>query len=184
MSGPERSKKQHGYRASLRLQGYDYTSDGAYFITLCTTGKACHFGEVFNNQMHLSEIGHIVAESWAWLGEHYSYVTIDEYVLMPNHLHAIIVLHSPRRGGSRTAPTGKSIKRKPLGRLIGSFKTVSTKRVNQHLGTPGKILWQRNFYEHIIRNTDELDRIRNYILNNPMRWEIDRENPQCRREQT
>jgi putative transposase len=77
----------------------------------------------------------------------------------------------------RTAPTEALVKPKPLGRLIGAFKTVSTKRVNQHLGSPGKILWQRNFYERIISNSIELERIRRYVANNPMRWELDRENP-------
>ena len=105
-------------------------------------------------------------------------------MIMPNHLHGIIVIADVVKGGSRpgfaalcpgtTAPTEK---RKPIGRLVGAFKTVSTKRINHPRNTPGLKIWQRNYYEHIIRNDDELNRIREYIANNPAQWEMDRENP-------
>ena len=98
---------------------------------------------------------------------------LDEYVVMPNHLHGIIVMADTGRGGSQTAPTG----RKPLGRLVAAFKTVTTKQLNLVQGTPGQLLWQRNFYEHVIRNDDEMDRVREYIIGNPLQWEIDTENP-------
>ncbi len=130
--------------------------------------------------MALNEFGEIVAESWQWLEWQYEHVEIDEWVVMPNHLHGIIVI-TDCRGGSRTAPTGSDQpKRKPLGRLIGAFKTVSTKRINEIYKTPGAKLWQRNYYEHIIRSEDEFNRIRAYIAQNPAKWEFDRENPSVR----
>ena len=98
---------------------------------------------------------------------------------MPNHLHGIIAIDVIGRGGSRTAPTTDMDEPKPLGRLVGSFKTVSTKQINILRGTPSTLLWQRNYYERIIRDDDELDRIRCYIEDNPAMWEMDRENPEA-----
>jgi REP element-mobilizing transposase RayT len=95
---------------------------------------------------------------------------------MPNHLHGIIIINDRRRGGSRTAPTAVGLP-KPLGRLVGAFKTVSTKRINEMRGTPGVPVWQRNYYEHIIRNEVELAHVRQYITDNPARWEDDSEHP-------
>ena len=122
----------------------------------------------------LNDFGEMVAESWEWLATRYDYVELDQWTIMPNHMHGIIVITGVVKGGSRTAPTEK---RKPIGRLVGAFKTVSTKRINHLRNTPGVKIWQRNYYEHIIRNDDELNRIREYIVNNPAQWEMDRENP-------
>ena len=108
-----------------------------------------------------------------WLGKRYDHVDLDAWVIMPNHLHGIIILHDGR-GGSRTAPTEK---RKPLGRLIGAFKTISTKRVNEIRKTPGMQLWQRNYYEHVIRGEQALAALRKYIVENPAKWSSDLENP-------
>ena len=120
-------------RRSIRLPGYDYSQDGVYFVTICTQNRLCLFGDVVNVKMALNRAGRVVAESWQWLGEQYEHVELDEWVIMPNHLHGIIAI-SERRGGSRTAPTGQ---RKPLGRLIGAFKTVSTKHINKSRKSPG-----------------------------------------------
>jgi REP element-mobilizing transposase RayT len=124
----------------------------------------------------MNEMGRIVEDCWKWLCGQYEYVSLDEWIVMPSHLHGIIVINDECRGGSRTAPT--NAKRKPLGRLVGAFKTVSTKRINQVRGSPGIPLWQRNYYEHIIRNEDELNKIREYILYSPLQWKFDRENPE------
>jgi len=161
-------------RRSIRLKGYDYTQPGAYFVTICTQNRECLFGQITDGKMVLNNAGRMVADSWEWLAEQYDHVLLDEWVVMPNHLHGIIVITDGGRGGSRTAPT---VKRKPIGRLIGAFKTVSTKQINQMRETSGAKLWQRNYYEHIIRNENELNRIREYIHNNPLKWEFDRENP-------
>jgi REP element-mobilizing transposase RayT len=120
------------HRRSIRLKGYDYTQAGAYFVTIVTQDRACLFGEIVEGEVQLNPFGEIVAESWRWLAMQYDYVELDEWVIMPNHLHGIIVItDNGSRGGSRTAPT---VKRKPIGRLIGAFKTVSTKRINEHRG--------------------------------------------------
>ncbi len=165
-------------RHSIRLRGYDYTCDGAYFITICTQDRSCLFGGITNNEMNLNEIGKIVYETWRWLSVQYDYVALDEMIVMPDHLHGIIIiadqhgrgdssLDGGSRGDSRITPTKK---RKTIGRLIGAFKTVSTKKINELVNTPGSRMWQRDYYEHIIRNNEELNRIREYISNNVIMW--------------
>ena len=151
---------------------------GAYFVTLVTHDRASLFGEVDNGGVLLTHMGKLVAETWLWLPTQYPSVELNEFVVMPNHLHGVIWLTGPLSGtgDSRIAPTNFG-GRKPLGRLIGAFKTVSAKRVNTALGTPGRSLWQRDYYDHVIRNERDLDRIREYIHNNPLQWELDEENP-------
>jgi len=133
--------------------------------------------------MHLNPYGKIAETSWQWLSQAYDYVESDEWIIMPNHLHGIIFLSLDHmiapdcRGGSRTAPAGEG-KIKPLGRLIGAFKTISTKQINFIRKTSGVPFWQRNFYEHVIRDDHALNHIREYITTNPLRWDLDRENPQ------
>ncbi len=193
-------------RKALRLPGYDYTRAGAYFVTICTRHREPLLGRVVDGETVLSAFGQIADATWRWLGEQYPYVVIDAYVVMPNHLHGILwIVDEPGdvggRGRSRTAPTAPAAvlnptdmgqppptdpepvsdavfsKRKPLGRLIGAFKTVSTKQINLLRNTPGAVFWQHNYYEHIVRGERKLEIIRRYILNNPARWEDDRENP-------
>ena len=168
------------HRKSIRLKGHDYTSPGAYFVTICVQGRACVLGEVMDGEMQLSDEGQIAAESWVWLEEQYPYVMVDAWVVMPNHTHAIITIHDDSTGGSgtggsRTAPT--VVKRKPLGRLIGAFKTVSTKQINRMHNTPGARFWQRNYWEHIVRNQTAYQRIYQYIQNNSACWEDDQLHP-------
>ncbi|HEX9758117.1 MAG TPA: transposase [Nitrospiria bacterium] len=164
------------HRRSIRIKEYDYSQPGSYFITLCTQNRECWFGDVTDGKMRLNAYGQIVAECWQWLSEQYAHANMDEWIVMPNHLHGIIAITADGRGGSRTAPTGP-VKQKPLGRLIGAFKTVSTKRINQMRASAGVPVWQRNYYEHIIRNEEDLNKIRQYILENPMKWAEDTENP-------
>lgn len=187
---------QKHHRQSIRLRGHDYTQAGAYFITLCIYQRQCLFGEIVGGQMQLNQYGQVVGKCWQWLSEQYSYVDLDSWVVMPNHLHGIIVITTNGcRGDSRIAPTGNAStgttftetastpiaptdepKRKPLGRLIGAFKTVSTKQINAICNTPSAPVWQRNYYEHIIRNETALHNIQRYILENPRRWADDAEN--------
>ena len=155
-------------RRSIRLRGYDYRQAGAYFVTLVCKDREPLFED--------DRLRDIVEEAWLWLRDRHQHVDLDEYVVMPNHLHGVIVIRDVRRGGSRTAPTSPT-HRKPLGRLIGAFKTLSTKRINGTRGTPGVPLWQRNYYEHVIRDDEDLERIRQYIIDNPARWHEDPENP-------
>jgi putative transposase len=160
-------------RRTIRLKGWDYASSGAYFVTICAKDRRCLFGVVVNEMMHLGPAGSVVENAWISLADRYSHASLDEYIIMPNHMHGIIVLQSVRRGGSRTAPTST---RKPLGRLIGAFKTISTKEINRLCGTTGRTIWQRGYYDHIIRNEEDLDNIRRYIQNNPLNWALD---PYC-----
>lgn len=164
------------HRRSIRLKDYDYSSAGAYFVTLCTENRACLFGAIFGHEMILNMSGHIITGCWLWLAEQYPYVILDQWMGMPNHLHGIIVIDgggedNSQPGGSRTAPTDK----KPLGRLIGAFKTVSTMHLNDLRHAPGVTLWQRNYYEHIIQTPGEMDQKRRYIFENPSRWLEDEE---------
>jgi len=172
------------HRRSIRLKGYDYAQPGAYFVTICVRERGCTLGYVEDGEMVLSDLGQIAAESWQWLAEQYPYVTLDAWVVMPNHLHGIIVINdddrrgaSHRRGASRCAPTTPT-KRKPLGQLIGAFKTVSTKRINRIRDNAGAPFWQRGFYEHIVRNERDLNAVRQYVADNPLKWQLDRDNPQ------
>ena len=181
------------HRRSIRLKGYDYSQAGYYFVTICCYQKQCLFGEIVDGVMRLNQYGEIVAETYQWLSQRYPYLILEEWIIMPNHFHGIMVLtDKPRRGGSRTAPTlnrndvvltdknlpiNPELKQKSLGRLIGVFKTISTKQINlirNALGTP---VWQRNYYEHIIRNEQSLNKIREYIINNPLSWQNDQLHP-------
>ena len=116
--------------------------------------------------------GQLTVDAWEWLATQHPYVELDSYIVMPNHLHGIIVITDQARDVSQTAPTTP---RKPLGRLIGAFKTVTTKQINLAQGTPAQLLWQRNYYEHVIRNDAEWDQVHAYIVNNPSQWASDSE---------
>ena len=170
---------QKHHRRSIRLKGYDYSLSGGYFITLVVYQRACILGEVVDGAMTLSPFGQIVRDAWAWLESQYPTVQLDEFFIMPNHLHGILLIgdkperdeiNSGRGGhplrvrqGRANRPDGKS-----LGGLIGAFKTVSTKQVNLLRNTPGVPLWQRNYYEHIIWDEAGLFNARAYIRANPL----------------
>ncbi|MBI3089709.1 MAG: transposase [Candidatus Tectomicrobia bacterium] len=165
------------HRRSIRLESYDYSQPGAYFVTVCTRNRACVLGHITDGQMRLNSHGASIQACWQELPQRYHHVGLDSFIVMPNHLHGILVLSADRRGGSRTAPT-PCVEQKPLGRLIGVFKTVSTKRINEMQGAPGRTIWQRNYFERVIRNEEELRHIREYLVTNPSRWAVDRENPE------
>ena len=183
------------HRRSIRLRAYDYARPGLYFVTLCTRNRECLFGEVVDDEPFLNDAGFMAAQCWRWLTAQYPRVQMDDWVVMPNHLHGIVAITADcgeargtavgTQGGSRTAPTRLTTRSnlttpKPLGRLIGAFKTVSTRRINDVRGTPGATVWQRNYYEHVIRDDRDLDRIRRYVANNPSSWPRDEENPLAR----
>ncbi len=154
-------------RKRLRLKGYDYSQAGAYFVTISTRASACIFGTVHRGIVCLNEAGRIAASSWIWLESQYPHVALDAFIVMPNHVHGIIILHPPHIIPGTPTP----VRGKPLGRLIGAFKTVSTKRINYLRRSPGAPLWHRSYFDHIIRNGDALATIREYIDTNPERWE-------------
>jgi REP element-mobilizing transposase RayT len=166
---------------SGRLRGWDYSSPGWYFITVCTKGLRCFLGDVVDNQVHLSSVGRIVTEEWQKTARIRPRVKLDDWVVMPNHLHGIIILEesrdvqgdveTPRRGVS-TLPVLKS---NSLGSIIGQFKSACTKRIRK--AGVQEFAWQSRFYDHIIRDESSLREVRQYIANNPMKWELDRNNP-------
>ncbi|MBR9977665.1 MAG: transposase, partial [Bacteroidetes bacterium] len=129
-------------RRSIRLKGYDYSQEGAYFVTICVDNQECLFGDIVDGKMFLNQAGEIVVDSWTWLTQQYNYVDLDEWIIMPNHLHGIITIMDGRcESNARTTSIGQ---RKSIGRIIGAFKTVSTKRINILHQNVCARLWQRN----------------------------------------
>lgn len=177
------------HRRSIRLKGYDYTQSGAYFVTICTQNRDCLFGMVADGDMRLNELGRIVEWTWDDLPNHMDNVQLDAFVVMPNHVHGIVVIKSADTpiavgagsvgAGSEPAPTTTAVTRRihALSEIVRQFKTFSAHRINQMRGTQGVPVWQRNYYEHVIRNEESLNRIRCYIAENALRWAFDRENP-------
>jgi REP element-mobilizing transposase RayT len=168
------------HRRSIRIKGYDYSRAGAYFVTICTHGRECLFGEIMDGEMRLNDAGQAAQAEWVRLPERFQSIELDEFVIMPNHLHGIILVEAglappdggaPNRGAASSAPT--------LGNILRAFKSISAIAVNRLLGRSGRSLWQRNYYEHIVRSENELAHIREYIANNPTQWALDRENPDC-----
>ena len=186
-------------RRSRRLSGYDYAQAGVYFITVCAQVRVCIFGEVVDGEIRLNDAGRMVERWWRELEKKFPNATADTHVVMPNHFHAIIILSdrnppSPDVGAdlcvcsdrdtepglseSQGAHTGA-----PLPRIVQWFKTMTTNEyirgVNQLGWTPfQRRFWQRNYYEHVIRHERELDATRQYIVDNPVKWAEDKENPQ------
>jgi putative transposase len=180
------------HRRSIRLPAFDYSSSGAYFVTMVTHGRAALFGGIVEGMMRRNDAGEMVGAMWQCLPGRFPAVEIGDFVVMPNHFHAIIVLHAKvgaalvaaresnlpeNRAGTRPAPTAPT-----LGAIVGAFKSLVTRRhmigVREE-GWPAfhRQLWQRNYYEHIIRDEADWDRIRRYIEANPMNWDEDEENP-------
>jgi REP element-mobilizing transposase RayT len=167
-------------RRSIRLPGFDYSQEGSYFITIVTKDRECLFGEVVGEEMRLTRIGQIASECWREIPEHYPAVELGEFVVMPNHLHGIIGIgksvgakdFSPLREKGKTPFRSPS---KTVGSIIRGFKIGVTKWSRQN--TDAHDIWQRNYYEHIVRDDEDLNNITEYILNNPLQWSLDEENP-------
>ena len=138
------------------------------------------FGNVVNGAMVLNATGQVVADEWLKSADIRNEIELDEFVVMPNHLHAVVFIVADRRGDRPVAPTKPGPRPQSIASLMAGFKSAATKRVNAMRQTPGLKLWQRNYYEHVIRNENGLNRIREYIVNNPLQWELDPENPNGR----
>jgi putative transposase len=191
------------HRRSIRLRGYDYAQDGAYFVTICTHNREALFGDVIDHQMNLNQLGEIVWQQWQALPVHYPHIELDAFVVMPNHVHGIMVLMGNDVGagvgaqerpsvitcgvgaGLRPAPTDTEIpskietnaslrqpipKRHTLSEVVCAFKSFSARQINLQRQTVGGRCWQRNYFEHIIRNEQSLNAIRQYIELNPSNW--------------
>jgi REP element-mobilizing transposase RayT len=160
----------------MRLRDFDYAGQGAYFITICTANRRSLFGRVEYQEMRLNRLGRIVHACWRDLERHYANVALDYFVVMPNHIHGVIFLRGAERAGLKPAPTREVV---PMTEVVRAFKTFSARRINEALGRR-EAVWQRNYYDRVIRNDRELNAIRDYIQFNPARWDFDRENPGCR----
>ena len=183
---------QGKHRRSIRLPEYDYSQPGAYFVTMVTSRRECLFGEIRNDKMYLNEAGNIVLDVWNSLPARYPMITLGTAVVMPNHFHGIVIINesvgaiheSPlRESPLRESPSQErrtQRRRMTLPLVIGYFKMNSAKQVNKLLNSSGIPIWQRNYYEHIIRNDDEHNRIHFYIGANIDNWEDDDENPNKR----
>jgi putative transposase len=164
-------------RRSIRLPTYDYAQGGAYFVTICAYRRRCLFGQVVGSEMRVNEMGAIVEEEWFRSPAIRPNVVLDAFVTMPNHVHGI-VLHDSGVGATGRSPVQPSGPgRGSLGAFVGSFKAAATRRLKALRDAPEGLLWQRNYYEHIIRDDKGLAAIREYIDNNPANWANDRENP-------
>jgi len=169
------------HRRSVRLQGYDYSRGGAYFVTICTQDRARLFGEVIGRQMNLHAAGRMIAEVWVGLPARFSMANVDAYVVMPDHLHGVLILRDEVGERVEQAEVGhvhdhsRGTLSGTIGRILQAFKSISThgyiQGVEQQDWPPfvGR-LWQRNYYERIIRSEHALERIRGYIDANPARW--------------
>ena len=166
-------------RKTLRLSDYDYSQHGAYFVTAVTRGRQLLFED-----MSLKECVH---QTWEAIRTRFTQVILDTFVVMPNHIHAIVIIGNtvgaihelPLRPLLSDTPLTNQTQRRQmiLPKIIGYFKMNSARRINVLRNISGTPVWQRNYYEHVIRNEVELARVREYIQNNPLQWELDTENP-------
>ncbi|MDX2244986.1 MAG: transposase [Leptolyngbyaceae cyanobacterium bins.302] len=183
---------QH-HRRSIRLKGYDYASSGAYFITICSHQRQCLFGEIVDGEMQLSKFGEIVRSYWLNLPKYHPRLQLDAFVVMPNHIHGILVLSDipvgagldnqlvdlTNKSSAKPAPTNPTepINHPGIPEIIRRFKTFSARRINQRRKMVGTPVWQRNYYDRIIRNDEALQAIRQYVHNNPLSWQEDQLHP-------
>lgn len=181
----------HVRHKSIRLRDYDYTTEGAYFITICSLNRAFIFGDIVDESVRLTRVGELVEETWFDLPNHHPNVSLDLHVVMPNHFHGLLLLtdksaKEPDESGScDQARRGRAATSEAFGKpvsgsiptIIRSFKSAATRRANSESGHRKGGIWQRNYYEHIIRDEQTLLRAREYIQNNPIMWMLDPENP-------
>ena len=177
-------------RRSTRLRGYDYSTAGAYFITACTQDRLLLFGQVVRGEMAANRLGAVVEDCWTELPDHYD-VALDAFMVMPNHVHGVIVIEDEPTAADAGAaadadvgagfkpafPTAANAKRHGVPEIIRAFKTFSARRINDVRGTPGAPVWQRGFYDRVLRSEAELNRVRTYIEDNPRKWSEDPDNP-------
>lgn len=163
-------------RKSIRLKEYDYSQPGLYFITICCQDRICHFGHIDNGKMILNEFGTITYNEWLKTPELRPNVELGEFVIMPNHIHGIIrllgrgELNSPHT--KDVCDTSLQSPSQTIGAIVRGYKSSVTKQFGL-LGFDGK-LWQRNYYEHIIRDEQSYQRISDYIMKNPAKWNEDK----------
>ncbi len=167
---PSDSRKHR--RRSIHIKGYDYSQDGAYFVTTCTHKFRLLFDKDENRD--------IAERCWLDIPSHFPFVELDEWIVMPNHIHGIITIAHHGRGTACRAPTferfGKPVPCS-IPTIVRSYKSAVAKRINAARGTPGARVWQRNYYEHVIQDDEDLYLVRRYIQENPLKWDTDENNP-------
>jgi REP element-mobilizing transposase RayT len=194
------NNSSYNHRRSIRLQEYDYSQDGMYFITICTYQKQCIFGEIIEDKMILNQVGNSVKREWLKSVNVRQEINVDEWVIMPNHLHGIVVIKQDDNNNSTnlvgatdgvgaTNGMGASLaplqnqkgvgvrKPKSLSSFIAGFKASVTREIKKVCRDKKPLVWQRNYYETVIRNEPQLNHIRKYIRYNPLRWNDDPEKP-------
>jgi len=191
-------------RQSIRLRDFDYSGTGAYFITVCTWQRQCLLGQVVDGAVRLNDMGMVVRDCWTSVPQHFPHVELDAFVMMPNHVHILfwIVNEHPPVGAQHAAPlsvgstrakdraqhaaplpmsprgiTPHNVRAGSVGAIIRSFKSAATKRINAVRDNAGCPVWQRNYYEHVIRDEGDLQAIRQYIAENPAQWDMDTNHP-------
>ncbi len=176
------------HRRSIRVLGYDYSSEGWYCVTICVENKKCMFGNIEQNNMILNHIGKIIDYHWRKLPIHFKNIELDQYQIMPNHFHGIIhIMVGAKHSGAADTTTCLNAndnasplqmpcgtKRGSLGAIIQNFKSVTSRKINKINKTRSTHVWQRNYWEHIIRDEKDLNRIRKYIFENPLKWTDDK----------
>ncbi|MEW5942070.1 MAG: transposase [Chloroflexota bacterium] len=169
------------HRRSIRLREFEYSAAGAYFVTVCAYTKQRLFGDIMDGEMKLNPFGEILRDEWLRSEAMRPEIKLDAFVIMPNHLHGIVGIcraDEVSTWAHSRAPLQRTAK--SLGSFVAQFKASATRRINAWRSKPEIRVWQRNYYEHILRNEAELDRARQYIVENPLKWELDRENPSAR----
>lgn len=166
----------HGYRRnnSMRHPQFDYSSAGAYFVTICVSQRICLFGTVTEGVMCLNDLGRIADEAWPALAKHHEDFVVDAFVVMPNHVHALLWLQPSVDGRPSMGSTpGRAFGGRDVGSLsvfVSAYKSAVTQQARRRRLLPVPVLWQRNFYDNIVRNNDALVEFREYIRQNPARW--------------
>ncbi len=172
-------------RNNIRLKNYDYSQNGYYFITICTHNRENLFGKIINGKMVLNEYGNIVNKEWLVSAKIRKEIKIDKFVVMPNHFHAIVIIQNVGMYGNTSANTDENQKRMyihtslqspshTLGAMIRGFKSSGTAKINTIRNTEQNPVWQKSYYDHIIRNEQDYKEIYEYIENNPQKWELDK----------
>lgn len=168
------------HRRSIRLRSHDYAAGGVYYVTICAEERRRLFGVVVNGRMALNEAGRAVRDEWLQSATLRHEIVLDEWAVMPDHLHAIVAIRNPtdgnagdpQKGDPPVAPLPNGPAPKSQGALIAGFKSASGRRINALRNTPGTPVWHRNYYEHIVRNDADLVRIRTYIRDNPAHYDV------------
>jgi putative transposase len=169
----------HPGHRSVRLKFYDYSTPGLYFLTICAHRRRCIFGRILDGKIHNNALAQIVQETWMAIPSHFPSVNLHSFVVMPNHVHSILeITNRPETDTSRRSPNSKGPHVAPcsLGAIVRSFKAEVTRRAGQELHFPGE-LWQRSYFERVIRDGQEFANATTYIAENPLRWQWDQENP-------